>query len=145
MPVFMGDFRHFGLDTTNEITMVMTTLSLTLTAAFLAGMFFKDRFFCIFCPLLALISLYDRIGLVRLRKRVDSCKGCGNCERICPANIRKVHTEMEKEDVLTQDCLECFRCAESCPGDGTLFISVLGRRLFSSSSSYLGDSFRRAK
>jgi len=86
MPIFEGNFSHLAVDVTNPITTIMTILSITLAAAFLIGMFFKDRFFCIFCPMLALISIFGKIGLVRFTKKVDSCMGCGNCQRVCPVD-----------------------------------------------------------
>lgn len=145
MPVFEGNFRYFSVDVTNPITTVMTIFSIALAAGFLVGMFFKDRFFCIFCPTLALIGIFDKIGLVRLRKKVDSCIGCGNCERVCPMDIRRVHLEKEKENVLTSDCVECFRCAEACPQDRTLSAKFLNWKLFSSSREYVGKLFGRGK
>ncbi len=145
MPVFEGNFRYFAVNTTNPITTVMTTLSITLAAAFLVGAFFKNRFFCIFCPMLALISIFDRVGFVRFRKKVDSCIGCGNCQRVCPMDIRKVHLEKEKENVLTPDCIECFKCVEACPQDKTLSAAFLKWKLFSSSREYVSKLFNKGK
>lgn len=141
MPVFKGNFSYFAVDITNAVTAVMTICSIILAAFFLVGMFFKDRLFCMFCPMLALISIFDKIGAVRLRKKVDSCIGCGNCRRICPVDIRDVHLEREKENVLTQDCMECFKCVEACPQDKTLSARFLKWKLFSSSRDYVAKLF----
>lgn len=143
MPVFAGTLRHFELNTTNTITVVMGILSLILTAFFLVGMFFKDRFFCIFCPLLALISIFDKLGMVRLKKRVDSCIGCGNCQRVCPADVRQVHNEKKNEDVLNTACMECFNCVEACPQDNVLSAKWLKWRLFSSSGKRVAKLLKR--
>ena len=43
----------------------------------------------------------------------DSCKGCGKCERICPAEAIKLedgHPTWTKET-----CLMCFGCLRLCP------------------------------
>jgi polyferredoxin len=141
MPVFEGNFSHFAVDVANPITAVMTILSMVLTAGFLIGMFFKERFFCIFCPMLALISIFDKIGFVCFRKKVNSCIGCGNCLRVCPADIRQVRSEKKKENVLTRDCMECFKCVEACPQDNTLSIDFLKWKIFSSSRKYVGRLF----
>lgn len=141
MPVFEGNFRYFAIDVTNSITTVMTILSVVLAAGFLAGMFFKDRFFCIFCPLLALIALFDRFGLLRLKKRVAACIGCGTCQRVCPMDIRGVHIEKKKENLFFDDCMLCLKCAESCPGDGVLSLNFLKRKVFSSSKNYISRAF----
>jgi len=133
LPLFAGNAGYFSVDTTNTITAFMTGLSMVLTALFLVGMFFKDRFFCIFCPLLALISIFDRIGFVRFSKNVKTCIGCANCQRICPVDIRSVHTETSKKNVMSPECLACMKCAESCPMDGTLSFQWLRWTLFTSS------------
>lgn len=51
-------------------------------------------------------------------------------------NISETYVEMEKRDVLSQDCMGCMSCAESCPTDGTLKFKWLGFTLFSSSRDY---------
>ena len=141
MPVFEGNFRYFSVDVTNGVTTFMTVLALILTAFFLVGIFFKDRFFCIFCPLLALISLFDRLGLIKLKKKVEACSGCGTCQRVCTVDIRDVQMEKEKEDVLTQDCVLCTKCVESCAQDDALSFTFMNRKLFSSSKKYVAKYF----
>jgi len=135
MPLFAGNAVHLGIDTTNGITTAMTTLSMLLAGGFLAGMFFKERFFCIFCPMLALLGLLDRIGLVRFTKNVDACAGCGNCRRNCPMDIRTVREELVSRDVMTPECMACMSCASSCPHDGTLTFRWLRWRVFASSAA----------
>ena len=141
MPVFEGNLRYFSVDTTNAVTTIMTILAIVLTAFFLVGIFFKDRFFCIFCPLLALISLFDRIGFLKLKKKVEACSGCGTCQRVCTVDIRDVHMEKKKEDVLSQDCMLCTKCMESCAQDDALSLTFLNKKLFSSSKNYVAKYF----
>ena len=69
MPLFEGNTSHLALNLSNPITIGMSALSVALAGGFLVGTFFKDRFFCVFCPMLALISVFDRIGLLRLKKK----------------------------------------------------------------------------
>ncbi len=145
MPLFEGNFQYFSVDTTNTITIAMTMVSLILAAFFLVGMFFKDRFFCIFCPMLALLSLIEKAGFLKLKKNVDGCIGCGSCQRVCTMDIRAVHMERIKSDVQTQDCMLCMKCAESCSQDNVLYITFLGKRLFSSSRNYVSGIFSKIK
>lgn len=133
MPLFAGKADYFSIDTTNSITIFMTGLAMVLTAVFLVGMFFKDRFFCIFCPLLALIAIFDRWGFVRFHKNVQACSGCANCQRICPMDIRTVHMEIIQKNVMAPECLACMKCAESCPEDGVLSFLWFKWTLFTSS------------
>ncbi|MGD9200236.1 MAG: 4Fe-4S binding protein [Chitinispirillia bacterium] len=136
MPLFEGKFQYMAIDMSNTITTTMTTISIILAASILIGFFYKDRFFCLFCPTLAFISLFQRIGLLQLKKKADSCRGCGNCQRICPVEIRKVHTERENGNVFDEDCILCLQCIESCPQDDALTLTALGKNLFSSSRKY---------
>ena len=137
MPIFANNFSYFSVDITNSITIFMTVLSIIIAAVFLVGIFFIDRFFCIFCPLLALISIFDKIGFVRLDKNSDNCSGCGNCQRVCPMNIREVYLEKENKNVLTQDCILCLKCVESCPNDNVISLKFLKKQIFSSSRKYI--------
>ncbi|MFH1245810.1 MAG: 4Fe-4S binding protein [Candidatus Omnitrophota bacterium] len=137
MPVFAGDVQYFAVDTTNLVTVIMTGLSVILAAGFIIGMIFKERFFCMFCPLLALLSLFGKAGFVRFRKRVDACAGCRNCQRVCPMDIREVH--LDKEDALTGDCILCLRCIGSCPQDKALSLNFFKKTIFSSSRKYVAN------
>jgi polyferredoxin len=125
-----------ALDFSNPITLILSVLSVSFAGIFLAGAFFKDRLFCVFCPMLALLSVLDRIGFVRFEKRADSCLGCGNCQRTCPADIRSLREMKADSSALRPECLQCFKCAEACPQDGTLTVKLLGWRLFSSSKKH---------
>jgi len=140
MPLFECNPSNLSIDTTNVITLLLTSISVIVAAVMLVGMFCKERFFCLFCPMLALISLFERIGFMRLQKNVDSCIGCGNCQRLCPMDIRTVHLEQVKRDVLTPECLLCMKCVEGCPVDNTLTVKYLNHKLVSSSSDRSADS-----
>lgn len=96
-------------------------LLLSLVANFLFGLIlvwglFVRQPFCRICPLLALHAVFRKIGLVRLVKNAKPrCEKCGLCAKACPMDIREIHTEMEKSNVLFPDCTLCGRCVEFCP------------------------------
>jgi ferredoxin-type protein NapH len=137
LPMFAGNFSHFSIDFTNSVTLAFTLLSMMIAGGLLVGMFFKERFFCMFCPMLGLMHIFKAMSPLRFEKNVEACHSCGNCSRLCPVDIRQVHLEKDKKDVLTQDCMACMRCVESCPGDEVLRFRWFKLNLFSSSKLYL--------
>jgi polyferredoxin len=106
---------------------------LIIAAITLVGSFFKDRFFCIFCPLLAIIHLLKPLNALRLVKSPQSCHGCGSCRRACPMDIERVYSEKAKPDVQAAECLNCGTCVEACASDRTLSIKWFGLKLLESS------------
>lgn len=141
MPLFVGNVRHLALDFTNAVTLLFTILSVTIAGGMLVGMFFKERFFCLFCPMLVLIHIFRKISPVRFEKNVDGCIGCGNCQRMCPMDIRAVHEQKTDKNVLSEDCLLCMNCTEACPGDEVLSIRFFKWRMFASSRNYVARRF----
>jgi len=133
MPLFAGDTKYLSLDITNTVTTVFSASLLVISGAMLVGMFFKDRFFCLFCPLLALIHLLKPLTALRLVKAPQLCRGCSTCRRVCPMDIEEVYREKEKRDVQTEACLNCSRCVENCMTDRALGLRWLGLKLAESS------------
>jgi len=136
LPLFAGDPQYLALNLSNAVTMVFSALLLAVTGLALVGIFFKERFFCVFCPLLALIHLLKPVTALRLSKNVEACTGCGNCRRACPMDVAEVQRERARADVQTGECLDCARCAESCAADGAVGLRWLRLSLFSSSRRY---------
>ncbi|MDR0576143.1 MAG: 4Fe-4S binding protein [Candidatus Accumulibacter sp.] len=118
LPLFAGETKYLALNLDNAVTFGFSLALLCMTGVTLVGMFFKDRFFCIFCPLLALIHLLKPLTALKLVKTPSACVGCGNCRRACPMNIEAV--EKDRENVQTGECLDCARCVESCPSSAAL-------------------------
>jgi len=136
LPLFTLETRYLGLDLNNNVTYGFSMALLLITGLMLVGMFFKKRFFCVFCPLLALIHLIKPLTLLRLVKEPSGCTGCGNCRRVCPMDNEAVYRERINADVQTEECLDCLKCAEACPSDRVLGLNFLGHRLFTSSRDY---------
>ena len=143
LPMFSGNFSHFSIDFTNATTLAFTLTSMMIVGGLLVGMFFKERFFCMFCPMLGLMHIFKAISPLKFEKNVETCLSCGNCQRICPIDIDRIYLEKEKKDVLTEDCMACMRCIESCPGDGVLSLKWFKFNLFSSSKSYLARKWSK--
>ncbi|MDR3154594.1 MAG: 4Fe-4S binding protein [Deltaproteobacteria bacterium] len=135
LPLFAGDTRHLALDLTNWATLVITACSLTVTGACLAAMFIRPRFFCTFCPMLALIHLLKPITPLALRKEPELCHGCGTCQRVCAMDVERVCTEKAASDVQTGDCINCGDCVAGCCAEGALSLKYAGKTIVSSSPS----------
>ncbi|MDR1037998.1 MAG: 4Fe-4S binding protein [Deltaproteobacteria bacterium] len=134
LPLFAGETRFLALDLTNWATMVATGSSLIVTGGCLAAMFVRPRFFCTFCPMLALMHLLKPLTPLALRKNPALCHGCGACQRACGMDVEKVCTERESTDVQTADCVNCGDCVAGCSADGALSLRYFGRSLVSSSA-----------
>ena len=131
LPLFAGETRYLALNLDNAVSLGLSAALLTVTGVTLVGMFFRDRFFCVFCPLLALIHLLKPLTVFRLVKRPEACIGCGNCRRVCPMAIEEVYRQKASADVQTAECLDCAKCVESCPSDGAVGLRFLMPACFS--------------
>ena len=79
------------------------------------------RFLCPYGALLGLVALSSPISVTREKK---SCKGCGVCSGVCPAHI----PVMEKERVISEECVGCWRCISHCREPGALEMKLAGQK-----------------
>jgi polyferredoxin len=140
LPLFAGETSYMALNFDNAVSLGFSAALLVTTGIALVGMFFKERFFCIFCPMLALIHMLKPLTALRLVKAPSSCTGCGNCRRVCPMDIEAVYREKTSRDVQAEECLDCGRCAESCPSGGALGIYFSRLKLFASSRACAAET-----
>lgn len=109
-----------------------------LIAAVTLGLFFviafasMRRLFCHFCPMGMIGGMFNRGGLVTLRKTPVRCNGCGICREVCPMDIPEVATEQIHTNVTTSDCIFCLECLAKCPQKDCLHFDFAGRTLVSS-------------
>jgi len=119
-----------------------TTIVFSLIADFLFGLMLAFALtirqpFCRICPMLALNSIFRKIGLLRLVKNsTPRCERCGICAKTCPMDIKEIHTEMNNRDVTFEDCTLCGRCVEFCPDKDVLKLTYASLPLFSSDPKY---------
>ena len=131
-PLFIGDTSQLFVDFTNTTTMIMSTLGIIVLAMFFIGSFFKKRFFCFFCPMSALHSLFSPISLLRLNKKGENCTKCGNCYRVCDVGIKAIAEDVEHKYMVKDDCMMCLKCIEACPENDCLEVSFIKIPLFTS-------------
>jgi polyferredoxin len=133
MPVFEGNWYHVTTLHLNKATLVMTILAMFILALTLVGSFFKRRFFCFFCPMLALMRIYRHIRLLQLRKDPSTCTHCESCAFVCPMDIRVITEERKQTKLFDDECILCLSCIDACPEDSTLKLNFLNKTLYRSS------------
>lgn len=90
----------------------LTLFGLIFTAAVLALVFFKNRYFCTnICPVGAVLGLISKISLNKIYIDKDACVSCGMCAKNCPAGCID-HKEKEVDNVT---CVKCLKCMAQCP------------------------------
>ena len=96
-------------------------IKMGILAAFLVGMVFIKRPFCrLMCPLGAILSLFNRVSILRLRVSDTACTKCGFCQGVCPVDLKSY------EEVDSTNCIKCLECTK-CPSGAVKLKAVLGR------------------
>lgn len=78
--------------------------------------YFGNRFFCKYvCPVGGLISVYSRVGLLKIKIDYDKCKQCKLCSRDCQmgVSIDKL-IENKSPAILDGNCIACGDCIDRC-------------------------------
>ncbi|EMS81355.1 4Fe-4S binding protein [Desulfotignum phosphitoxidans] len=73
------------------------------------------RLYCnTLCPVGALLGLFSKISLFRIRISPDACDSCRRCQRVCKAGC----IDLKEKTVDVHRCVACFNCLAACPGQG---------------------------
>jgi polyferredoxin len=97
----------------------------------LIGSLKYERFFCKYaCPLGAVIGIVGKLGLTRIVREDDGCKGCNLCQKKCWANIDFLSTNVIRDT----ECNHCLDCVVHCPKPNVL--SMRGARWTFSHPAY---------
>jgi polyferredoxin len=82
-----------------------------------------ERLWCkYFCPYGALLGLFNKVRLFKIRRNPNSCIGCQKCNQVCPMNV----AVSSQEVINSHQCIACYKCTsdDSCPIPNTATISV---------------------
>ena len=98
-----------------------------LIIAFLVVLSFPLRNpFCRFlCPYGALLGLVSMLSPAKVTRSRAACVSCGVCSQVCPSYIKV----MEKERVMSEECIGCWRCISHCRAAGALQMKLTGKRI----------------
>ncbi|MCF8076196.1 MAG: 4Fe-4S dicluster domain-containing protein [Desulfotignum sp.] len=73
------------------------------------------RLYCnTLCPVGALLGLFSKISMFRIRMAPDACDGCRRCQQVCKAGC----IDLKEKTVDVRRCVACFNCLAACPGQG---------------------------
>ena len=78
------------------------------------GSVFIERMFCRYlCPMGAVFSIISKIRLYKIKRKENSCAGCGVCERKCPMGVEL--SKISNSAISSGECIDCMRCLKTCP------------------------------
>ena len=132
LPLFAGDFSQLTVNFATPTAAGMTALGMGVTGLFFIGAFMRPRMFCRFCPMSAFHYLFKPFGLLRLQKDGDKCTRCGNCHRVCDMQIKAIADDVERKEIMTDDCMMCLKCVAACPEEDALRVTFLRAPLYRS-------------
>jgi polyferredoxin len=91
--------------------------ALIITISFpLAGIFGKRAYCRMFCPFLAVSSVFSKFSLFKVTPvNADACSNCGLCDKACPMSIPVRRYVREGRRVSDANCMLCERCVSACP------------------------------
>lgn len=100
----------------------------------LLGSLKYERFFCkCACPLGAVIGITGKLGLTKIVRSDDGCKGCNLCQKKCFAHIDFLSTNVIDD----AECNHCMDCVVHCPKPTVLSLKGLGWRFSHSTYALL--------
>ena len=124
-------FIYSGYNKTADVRLLDFFLHLSgaglIVILFLAAVSLPMRNpFCRFlCPYGALVGLVSLLSPVKVTRDKKICVSCGVCTQVCPSYI----PVMQKERVLSEECIGCWRCISHCRAEGALSMKLTGRRV----------------
>ncbi|MGE0785347.1 MAG: 4Fe-4S binding protein [Sandaracinaceae bacterium] len=77
---------------------------------------FGPRVWCRnFCPMAAMLGLFQKLGRFRITVKKDMCISCGNCTTYCEMGIDVRSYAQSNESFTRASCVGCGMCAHVCP------------------------------
>jgi polyferredoxin len=74
-----------------------------------------NRAFCKYvCPIPTLQKVTSRFALIKIAGDAEKCNDCGACNKMCPMDIRISEYVLNKQRVLSTECIWCCECFNAC-------------------------------
>jgi ferredoxin-type protein NapH len=101
---------------------------------------FGRRAWCRYlCPIGALLKIFSKVSLGKIRLVNDDCKACGICNRICAMQVDVMGDLNAHGMVHNSNCIVCLNCTDACP-TGSIALSLRRR-----DSSLASEAVSRAE
>lgn len=98
---------------------------LVIACLALASLTVRNPFCRFLCPYGALVGLISMLSPIKVTRDKKTCVSCGVCTQVCPSYI----PVMQKERVISEECIGCWRCISHCRAEGTLKMKLTGRKV----------------
>ncbi len=83
---------------------------------------FGRRAWCRYlCPIGAMLKIFSRVSLGKVRLVNDECIGCGKCNRSCVMEVDVMGELKAHGEVRSLDCIRCLKCTDECPNKAIAF------------------------
>ena len=92
-----------------------------ISVLFFLSVMFRNFWCRYLCPYGALLGLIGFFSPTKIKRNEASCIDCSECSKVCPSFIKvdKIKT------VISDECVSCYKCVDSCPVDNTLNIKII--------------------
>jgi polyferredoxin len=85
------------------------------------------------CPIGALLKIFNRIGIGKVRLVNEKCNGCGKCNRVCEMQVDVLGNLRDHGQITSSDCIRCLKCIDGCP-TGAIGFSLRQKKQISMSA-----------
>ncbi len=113
----LADVEPWGGQQTG-ISILITLITFGPVLLFIFG----RRAWCRYlCPIGALLKVFSRVSLGKVRLVNDECIGCGKCNRSCVMEVDVMGELKAHGEVRSLDCIRCLKCTDECPNGAIAF------------------------
>jgi len=67
------------------------------------------------CPIGAMLKVFGKFGIGKVRLVNEECNGCGKCNRVCDMQVDVMNNLSTYRQIQSADCIRCLKCIDECP------------------------------